>query len=325
MGRNTFYVNSYAKAEEIFNKRGPVRSTQWSIDQRPLDPRPDTSRRLIQVQTPDADYYDVRLYNTVMARFYKPTVEDGQRVERRLYMGHPSITSQSFMWKALGVSTRMMYSNDEILQQREDSTMVPVYSRHFMMDNDTMFSLDATFVNGKLDITRSSHTPHHRVVADKADKERKAALIKHFDNYIMLAQMRLPEFEASAKMDVRSGRPWGGEGYHHQHAHAVECIHTGSETQREIDHFFEMCQSAYNSLASKRGYDQGIVKHTYWLKQKPADPTPDDLAKPITADEFRRSIIDRITKYARVETKSSREEVAQFPLRGKYPKSNLWT
>ena len=36
-----------------------------------------------------------------------------------------------------------------------------------------------------------------------------------------------------------------------------------------------------------------------------------------------RAIIDRITKHADVETKSHREEVAQFPLEGKYPRTNL--
>ena len=324
MGRNTYRCLNYTEADAIFNKRGAVRSTKWSIDQRPLDPKPVVQRYIKQGE--NAEYYDIVLYRTTMARFYKPTVTAGRVSERRLYMGHPSQTSQHFMYSVLWASAWNKLNAHEVLRSDGDDarTLMPVYDRPFMMDRDTPFSLDATFVDGMLDIAQSRHTPHYRVIAGREDKQRKAELVQKFDNYIMLAVMRMPEFEASVKLDSNLGRPFGGSGNDWRDEDAVKAMFRGDESQADIDRFFHMCQDAYNVLASKRGYEQGIVQRSYYyrIKNMP-EPTLNDLAKPITSDDFRRAIIDRITKHADVETKSHREEVAQFPLEGKYPRTNL--
>jgi hypothetical protein len=263
-----------------------------------------------------------------MARFYEPKVEDGKRVERRLYMGHASQTSMQFMRHTLrvecGVNTIW---DDEMLV--DDRTIMPIYTKHFMVDEDnTPFSLDAVFVDGKLDTAESEHTKHYRLVADTDVRKYKAKVAAHFEPYIMLAQMRMPEFKAECNLDYKYGQAFGGEGYNRAYYMAIQEMWNDPEPrQQDIDVFFEMCQSAYNIIASKRGADQeGFqMKGSWYTRNTTTDHTVDDLKKPIEMVEFRRAILDRIQKYVGSNSLKKPEEVKQFPKHSEYPRSNIHT
>jgi hypothetical protein len=60
-----------------------------------------------------------------------------------------------------------------------------------------------------------------------------------------------------------------------------------------------------------------------WMNNN-ADPIS-KLERPITTDEFRRAIIERIYKYAGVKQGSKRVELSQFPQRKDYPRTNIST
>jgi hypothetical protein len=265
-----------------------------------------------------------------MARFYETKIEDGKRVERRLYMGHSSQTSQQFMYHTLRVDLGANRLIDSDGRYSDESIIMPIYTKHFMYDEDnTMFSLDAVYVDGVLDTAQSEHTKHYRLVADKDVRMHKAKVSAHFEPYIMLAQMRMPEFKASCTLDYKYGRAFGGEGFNRAYYMAVQEMWTDPEPrQQDIDVFFQMCQSAYDIIASKRGADQDNFQMSgSWYNRSltSTDNTVDDLAKPIEMAELRRAILDRIHKYVGSNSLKKPEEVKQFPKHSEYPRSNIQT
>jgi hypothetical protein len=327
-----YICRNYHEAEATFSFRGAVRSKAWEPNERPLDPKPRVEHKLIEGSNSYGKYFDIKLYQTVMARFYEPKVENGKRVERRLYMGHGSQTSQQFMRHTLYVDVGANTQRDSEDRYSDESIIMPIYTKHFMVDgdNDTPFSLDSYWVDETLDITRSSHTPHYRMVADKDVRQFKAKVAAHFEPYIMLAQMRMPEFKAECNIDHRLGRKFGGEGFNRAYYMAMQELWESPEPrQQDIDIFFEMCQKAYDIIASKRGMEQPDfrVSGTWWSRsQSPKqDSTVDDLAKPIEMVEFRRAILDRIHKYVGSNSLKKPEEVKQFPKSSEYPRSNIHT
>ena len=324
-----YICRNYQEAELLFEDRGPVRSSAWQPNERPLDPKPVSHHRLIKGHNTYGTYYDVKLYQTVMARFYEPKVEDGKRVERRLYMGHSSQTSIQFMRHTLRVEcgANSIWEDDVHADER---IIMPIYTKHFMVDgdNDTPFSLDAVYVDGVLDTVQSEHTKHYRLVADKDVRQFKVKVAAHFEPYIMLAQMRMPEFKASCTLDYKYGRAFGGEGFNRAFYMAVQELWTDPEPQqKDIDVFFAMCQTAYDIIASKRGADQEDfqMSGSWYNRNTSTDNTVDDLKKPIEMGEFRRAILDRIQKYVGSNSLKKPEEVKQFPKHSEYPRSNIHT
>jgi len=307
--------------------RGAVRSSAWQPNERPLDPKPVSHHRLIEGSNSYGKYFDIKLYQTIMARFYEPKVEDGKRVERRLYMGHDSQTSRQFMHYTLRVEcgANSIWEDDVHADER---IIMPIYTKHFMVDEDnTPFSLDAVYVDGVLDTVQSEHTKHYRLVADKDVRQFKVKVAAHFEPYIMLAQMRMPEFRAECTLDYRLGQAFGGEGFNRAYYMAIQEMWTDPEPrQQDIDVFFEMCQKAYDVIASKRGTKQADFNiKGYWYSRNNNESSIDDLAKPIEASEFRRAILDRIQKYVGSNSLKKPEEVKQFPKHSEYPRSNIHT
>jgi len=323
-----YVCKNYDEAVGTFAMRGAVRSIKWQPNERPLDPKPVAHHRLIEGSNEYGKYFDVKLYQTIMARFYEPKVEDGKRVERRLYMGHSSQTSKQFMYYTLRVEcgANSIWEDDVHADER---IIMPIYTEHFMKDEGVPFSLDSYWVDGVLDPTRSRHTPHYRLVADTDVRKYKAKVAAHFEPYIMLAQMRMPEFKASCDINYRLGQKFGGEGFNRAYYMAIQEMWTDPEPrQGDIDVFFAMCQKAYDIIASKRGMQQADfqVGGSWYSRQNGnQNSTVDELAKPIETIEFRRAILDRIHKYVGSNTMKKPEEVKQFPKHSEYPRSNIHT
>lgn len=325
-----FTCSKHEHADKIFNLRGPVRSDKWQSNERPLDPKPQPHHRLVKGSDSTGNYYDVKLYHTIMARFYEPKVEDGKRIERKLYMGHSSQTSRKFMWEVLNVSVNANTGQYRFglphETPRDEIIVVPVYTKAFMHTEDgTPFSLDAVLVDGVLDVSRSAHTPHHRLVADNNVRQHKRNVVAKFDPYITLALMRMEEFKDSCKLDSNYGYAFGGEGFNREYFIALrEMWNEDMPHQNAIDDFFRMCQKAYDVIASKRGYAQKGFNMPYrWRTANGSDSTVDELDNPITTDDLKRAIIDRIHKYVGSNDHKKPQEVPQFARLKDYPMSNI--
>ena len=307
-------IHSYADAEKVFNQRGAVRSKKWMENQRPLY-KTYHHYRVAKY----ADHFDIVLYSTVMARYYAPTMIDGKQHERRLYMGENSVTSKDFMHYVLGKNTWRRVENSQ-----RGEVIAPVYNKAFIYDGDEPFSADFMYVDGVLDTTKSSHTPHHRMVSGNEDKVARAEVLKKFDNYLMLVQMRLPEFTAEATVSANLGRPWaGGAVSEYDSRKCVGKIADDSATSNDIHEFFEMCQDAFNVLASKRAYKQkDFTLRPRWQTTQPVDGI-EKLEKQITADEVRKAVSTRILKALDLNKKSIKQTIPQFVVEKDYPRSNV--
>lgn len=325
-----YTCRNYEEAQAIFNSRVAVRSNKWAPNERPLEPKPRSEHRLIQGETSYGKYFDLKLYATVMARFYEPKVEDGKTVERRLYMGHPSQTSRKFMWETTHFSVGMNWCRDASGGRSDDSIIMPIYTKHFMQDEDsTRFSLDAYLVDGVLDTTRSSHTPHHRLVADNDVRKHKQRVVQLFEPYILLALMRMPEFKENCKIDSNLGHAFGGEGFMRDYYLSMRDMWDALQKeemprQDAVNTFFRMCQKAYDVMASKRGNKQkDFVMGNRWYTQNRVTSTVDALEKPIDTKDFRRAIVDRIQNYVGSNNLRKLQEIRQFPTKAEYPVSNI--
>ena len=312
--RSLPWARSYAEAQSIFNQRGAVRSKKWMENQRPLY-KTYFHYRVVKY----LNHFDIVLYSTVMARYYEPTMVDGKQHERRLFMGDNSQTSKDFMNNVLNKCSWRRVENSQ-----RGEVIAPVYNKAFMYDGDEPFSADFMYVEGVLDTTKSSHTPHHRMVSGNEDKVARAEVLKKFDNYLMLVQMRLPEFAAEATLSDRLGRPWaGGSVSEYDSRKCVGKIADDSATSNDIHEFFEMCQDAFNVLASKRAYKQrGFTLRPVWQSTAPIDGI-EKLEKQITADEVRKAVSTRILKALDLCKKSIKQPIPQFVVEKDYPRSNV--
>lgn len=313
-------IRSYNDAIKAFNVRGPVRSSAWGNNERPLD-KTYKHKKIVWYNDNQTDYYDVVFHKTVMARFYKPIVCDmNVEHERRLYASHPSPTSRKFMWEMLGHFGQLGGTHGV-----PNGMVAPIYNKDFMRDGDASFSVDLMFMDGTLDVSRSKHTPHYRTISSKEDKLKRADVVRRMDVYINLALMRMPEFESAVTLSRKLGNTFGGEGYVHEYAQAMRPMMSDQpiDGADDVESFFHMCQMAYNTIASKRGTEQSDFDMGGWGGRN-TDPIS-KLKKPITIDEFRRAIIERVYKYAGVKQGSKRIELSQFPQRKDYPRTNIST
>ena len=124
LSNNLPRLHNYLQAHAYFEGRAkPPRSKKYEINERPLASVTHAHYKIIKGE----NYYDIKLYSTIMARYYAP---DAEGVERQLYMGHNSMTSRSFMWQVLFVS--------EVNETDSDTgrVVMPIYSRSSIEDKD---------------------------------------------------------------------------------------------------------------------------------------------------------------------------------------------
>jgi hypothetical protein len=96
----------------------------------------------------------------------------------------------------------------------------------------------------------------------------------------------------------------------------------GSTEQTDINHFFEMCEDAYTTLASKRAYNQSGFSLGSSYHKRPADSV-DKLEKQITPSEFRTAIVGRINRLTGANERTELVEIPQFVVESDYPRTNI--
>lgn len=307
---------NYEKAHTYFTKTSrPPRSQRWAENQRPLKDVRSHHYRIETGRDNIGHYYDLMLYSTAMARYYEPTIVDGKQHERRMYRNYPSTTSAQFLLSVV----------DFRRQQSVPTTdgyhcIAPVYTKTLP---DSRFSLDAVFIDGKLDVANSRHTPHYKYVSNDDDKQRRAVMRERLNVYVMLAVLRMPEFEQNAQITDERGRPFGGSSKRFSMRESVRAIVDGRETEKAVQEFFHLAQDVFSTLASKRAYEQvGFKLTNYWGTYKGDDY--DKLEKKITQQEFEKVLRDNALKIAGAGRRSEPKELPQFMREEDYPKSNLY-
>jgi hypothetical protein len=309
-------IINYEIADRFFTNARRPRSSRWAEHQRPLRNTAQTHYRIERKN--DGEHYDLVLYGTVMGRLYRPA-EDGS--QRRLYINHGSQTSKQYLDRVCDMRevNRKLSTTDEIV-------IAPMYMRESIIDYDGKgFSLDMTFTNAGLDVSRSKHTNHVKFVSTDADKQERKRILKNFENYVMLAVMRMPEFKANVNLDSRAGQPFNGGVHPSRFKDALLSMDAGTASQVEINLFFEMCQDTYDTLASKRGYKQKNFHLSGYYRRNTVPSNINDLEQPITEKDFVKSVNTRLLKILHGDVRSGKQPIPQFPREEEYTASNAWT
>lgn len=313
-------ITSYAMAETHFSQTPEhKRCKNWQPHERCLKRRASGNRHYRLEQHNGGEYYDVCLYQQVMARFYRPNAEGHSRV---LYSGHSSVTSKSFMWNVLNVwHTKTMFTTDN------RHVVAPIYNCNDIIDLNDKFSLDMTLnANRQIIIDKSRHTPHYTHKSNAEDKAKRVRIKEKFANYIMLAQMRMPEFADNCNASQNAGRPFGGGGGNTPNIRmAVEAIWEDDVPDEHwVSSFFDMCQDAYDTIVAKRGYDQAnFTLARYWTGTNSSHPST--LDKPVTEKDLENSILNKVYKLVGANNKSEAVPQPQFMDKGAYPRSSITT
>jgi hypothetical protein len=250
-----------------------------------------------------------------MARFYAP---DASGAERRLYMGDETQTSQQFMWCVL--------NKHAVNYDYDINTIIPVYHKSCRdIGEDKPFSLELYVVDDKIDISRSRHTPHYVYRASKDDRQHKADILKHFDTFVLMAMMRLPEYENNVTIDYEKGRAFGGHPIVHSDRSLMQRMLMGEPSQEEVDLFFQFGQAVFDVLASKRGVKQAdfTLSRRWYNNAQQVTSTYAQLEKKITPEEFRKSFHNKIAEALQLGAKSTRIEIPQFVAVKDYPRTAI--
>lgn len=317
---NVARIMSYTAAEKHFNDtKEHKRCKGWQSHERCLKTRASGNRHYRIEKHNDGEYYDVCLYQTVMARYYRPDADGNQRV---LYAGHSSVTSSSFQSGVLGVwdrSRRTTTTGKEVV--------VPLYCNNIFYDHGDKFTADLTFdASFRLIVEKSKHAPHFTHKSSAEDKARRKRIKEKFSSLIMLAQMRMPEFADNCMPTHDKGRPFGGGHLSYNERMAVESIWEGGDEleQHWVDYFFDLCQEVYDTLVAKRGYEQGSFHLTYrYAQPNQTHSKPSDLEKPITEKCLEKAILNKVFKLVGANGGTEAVEQPQFMEHGDYPRTTI--
>jgi hypothetical protein len=245
---------SYEVARKRFNAapapRTQKQKEQWGRDARPLDNLRKWHYRIERARhddSPEPAYFDVCLYHTTMARFYKPEPDGCRRVE---YTFHGSVTSTQFMWRVVGINGRTLHYEHTDLGHPVD---VPVSYKSL----GTTLWFDA---EDRLLTARSKHVQAYRSIASPELREWRRGMRKALESFLMLMEMRLPTIEfARGGPASRYGHP--GKPFHIEYNKLRDVTLTpetvGSEMEDIAPALIEAYEAGVVSILAKQDWAAG--------------------------------------------------------------------
>ena len=317
--RDLPYIRNYTEAKAHWDKTPEAkRSKKWETYQRPLRNTQQKHYRL-EANNPD-EYIDVKLYQTTMARYYKP---DNHGVQRRLYMGHHTLTSRKFMYDVIGVSG----AEHTVTLVNGERVHAPIYDARLAdLPGGIMCSAEFYFDrDNRLIPAMSRHTRHWQVVATADDKARLKEIRTAWAPYLDLMMYRLPEFEAEVQLNYRQGRPFSGSYIPYDDSALLvdmnkRMFREQTPSEDQINALVRLSQTVFNGLASKRGYDQKGFQLTHpWSYNNTKPDGYSALEKPVTAHDLRKSVSNKLEQILSAKRRSGYAEIPQFVALGSMP------
>lgn len=298
-------INDFESAHEWFTQtpKPVTRKGQWNDNHRPLKDTRSWHYRIEQGR--DGEFYDVMLYTTAMARFYKPT-PDGRRV---MYTSHGSNMSKQFMRSVTRHSNLLHMDTTD-----RQTVAVPVSYKDSIYEAGHGFSASLWFDNSphkRLVVEQSAHTPMYTHKAGKSDKEKREHIKALCEPYITLACLRLPEFANNMGIDQDLLIPFrGGVGVDWAQRDAIRCMTQGNALGQDyINKFMGLAEKVYDYEATKLSFKQG-------------PHTGDDIAQHITEKVLADGLWRVIVRETRaLQRKSEAVPLPQFMNIMDYPKT----
>lgn len=332
-----YEVSSFEQAETVFNNIKPTRSPRevWrESNVRPLKRGTNrTSYTCYRIEKKACDgktYYDIVLYNTIIARYHEPTVNASGQGERVIYYNYyKSQLTYAFMQAVLNKfwrTTERTITGTQVVvpigfSNSKHRTVDPIDNATFTLRRVLVETSPGDFV---LDTSRSYHTKFYTKVSTDADKQRRAAIRKRVESIVDLACMRLPTMEQDAKLSYQEGRPFGGDHYK-KYKYADWCgladpdvLLDDAMTQDALNAFLVSAQSVYNTLASKRLYAEGGS----YNKFRNSDPTK--LSKPVTEGDFRTRLMRFILDQTEASKRNGKKYLPMWAHPDEWPSTGIY-
>lgn len=322
-------IDSYEAAQAYFDKtKKPPRSKKWQDHQRPLRNTRLHHYRIEHHTQADQEWYDVILYQTPMARYYKP---DGTR-RRVLLNGSNTNLSNQFRWSVLRYGRR--FNTQAIFEGMEYTAVVPIHTRNTIHDRGETFCVDLTYDDYLLDVAASKHTRHYTRKSNDEDKQQRKDVKQAVQSVLFMACMRLPEYERAAEISYNHVSPFHNEATpSSDERHAMQCFVDGDFNQDVLDTFLAYtAQKAYNSLASHRAMKEGKLRSSHELyhwnnyqrvRSNVEQATPADLEQRVTEKDLEKRLWDTIKRHTSLLKQSESLELPQFA--DVLPQSNITT
>lgn len=323
-------IDSYEAAQAYFDKtKKPPRSKRWAEHERPLrNTRLHHYRIEHHSQADGQEWYDVVLYRTPMARYYKP---EGSR-RRVLLNGHSSNMSNQFRWSVLRYGRR--FNTQAIFEGMEYTAIVPIHTRNTIMDKGEQFCVDLWFDDYLLDVAASQHTRHYTRKSSDEDKQQRKDVKQAMQSVLLMACMKLPDYERAADLDHNYVYAFSNEATPStDERFAMQCFVDGDFNQDALTTFLGYtAPKAYNSLASHRAKKEGKLRQSHemymWTNYQRhpngvEQATVADLEQRVTEKELEARLWDTIKRHTSLCTQSEAVELPQFA--DVLPRNNITT
>lgn len=323
-------IDSYEAAQAYFDKtKKPPRSKRWAEHERPLrNTRLHHYRIEHHSQADGQEWYDVVLYRTPMARYYKP---EGSR-RRVLLNGHSSNLSNQFRWSVLRYGRR--FNTQAIFEGMEYTAIVPIHTRNNIHDKGEQFCVDLWFDDYLLDVAASQHTRHYTRKSSNEDKQQRKDVKQAMQSVLFMACMKLPDYEQQCTIDHNYVYAFSNEASPStDERFAMQCFVDGDFNQDALSTFLGYtAPKAYNSLASHRAKKEGKLRQSHemhkWVnyQRRPngvEQATVADLEQRVTENDLEKRLWDTIKRHTSLCTQSEAVELPQFA--DVLPRSNITT
>jgi hypothetical protein len=303
-------LHSYSQAKRHFERRGPVRSRRWSMDQRPLSGTRQQWFRVVQGGMDD--YFDLVLYQTPMVRYYKPE-ESGDYTVLLRGEGH------SMSWQFLDNAGWATWRRP-VLTSAGKRVMVPLNTRtgdkYGIVPH--MWSAKLRFnERGSLILGESDHRPVFVSRAAASDREIRRVAREKLNPIVDAMMFLIPQLHENSVVSWSRGRAFGsmenrGDAWHAGQL-IRETIREGGELPEQLSqHLRPYAQELYNVVLSKSLVANPPRNPASVFPYRGRDDADGGNYPQLTEERFRASLLSSMIREAGLNTASKQVPLPKF-------------
>lgn len=192
-------IKNFEQAEKYFNETKPVRSKRWEHYQRPLRGTRDRHMAIESGVFLNIPFYDVRLYDTRLIRYFKPHADGSQAVWLSNY---PSNSTSNFL-SAFG-----WYCGKRLINEFSETFQLQLSSNRMFANKlwDDEFTCKLIFApDGRVITQRSAHVPFGRGVTSEDRRKERADLRAFLTPIYDMVEMQMPSAVNDLQINVGAG------------------------------------------------------------------------------------------------------------------------
>lgn len=303
-------LHGYPQALRHFLENKAPRGKKWLDNERALYNQRSHHYRMVASETlidNEPEWFDMVLYRTPMARFFRPV--DG--VSQVYLRGFDSTASWSFLWRVCGyhpIKAMVDLNGNYIVAPFSINTGV-----EHTADNGVVIPSDWSVVlrlrDGKVDTAISAHRPVFKKVTSDDDKANRAHFRKQIEMLMDMMVLRIPSFHGESIVSSYLARPFSAANFkQHIAREAVQAFRLGTQDDADFNAITSFAQAVYDKALSHRVSNSDSYHE--WLTWAGASGAK---YSPLDATSFRAALSRALMKTATLDRKLGRLKLPQFP------------